>query len=94
MPRHQPKVAAEVPAESAEPALVKRAARKPKAVAAEPVAAEPAEAAPARAPRARKPPTEAQLANRKRFAEQQVRIKQLRAADPKLTQREAWAKTK
>jgi len=93
MPRHQPKVAAEVPAESAEPAPVKRAARKPKAVAAEP-APEPAEAAPARAPRARKPATEAQLANRKRFAEQVARCKQLRAADPKLSQKEAMAKAK
>ena len=93
MPRHQPKVATEVPAESAEQAPVKRAARKPKAVAAEPIAAEP-EAAPAPVKRARKPATEAQLANRKRFAEQVARCKQLRAADPKLSQKEAMAKAK
>ena len=101
MPRHQPKVAVE----SAEPAPVKRRAPKAKVVAAEvpaesapaPVkrarkvaAAEPAEVATLKA--ARKPPSEAQLVNRKRFAEQAAMIRQLRAEDPKLSQKEAKAK--
>lgn len=99
MPRHPTantrKAAAAEPelAAAAEPTPPVKRVRKPRAAAAEAVEPQPAAAEPVKAiaPRARKPPTEAQLANRKRFAEQVARCKQLRAADPKLTQREARA---
>ena len=83
-----------VEAAAAEPEPVAKAVRTRKPRANPEAVDAPAEVVAAAPAKARKPPSEAQLANRKRFAEKNARIKELRAADPKLTQSEARALAK